>query len=132
MQKIQKINEQFQPHSQIVQKAYIDDISRIHEIYIGYLDKYSELIPLKEELDEVVEQSSLYVIKENEKIHGLICFEKTGRTSHLKEWFIMPEYRNKGLGSKLLKQYFWCTRDCDRHILWVKKSESRAIDIYKL
>jgi ribosomal protein S18 acetylase RimI-like enzyme len=104
---------------------------QIHSLFERYFDKYSEQIPLLEEIINFIDTDNVLVTTEQKKVTGFVIFEITGMTSYLRYWFVLPEYRNEKIGSILLRRFFHEARNTKRQIFWVLASNENAIVRYK-
>ena len=105
--------------------------NQIKNILNIYFDKYSEQIPLSEEIDQWIVDKRIIGILEKDSIIGFVIFEINGLTSHLRYWFVAPEYRDKKIGSALLKRFFYECRNTKRELFWVIESNENAITRYE-
>ena len=105
--------------------------SQIKNILDTYFDKYSEQIPLLEEIDQWIIDKRIIVVLGKDRIVGLVIFEINGLTSYLRYWFVAPEYRNKKMGSALLRRFFYECRKTKRELFWVIASNENAIARYE-
>jgi len=110
--------------------ARVEDAVQVHDFLVNRLDKYSEQIATPFELASASAGNQLLLMKNDNDICGLLYFEKTGNTSHLKEWLVDEKSRGMQTGSKLMKKYFSLCSDCTRFILWVKSGNEPAIMKY--
>jgi ribosomal protein S18 acetylase RimI-like enzyme len=108
-----------------------DDALMIYSFLTEKLDRYSEQIPSVEEIKMMIRNNQVLLIKEGSEIGGILYFEKNGMTSHLREWLVNEKFRNQHVGSRLMSKYFQLSSDCSRFILWVKKHNDHAVEIYK-
>jgi len=104
---------------------------QIFNIFEKYFDKYSEQIPLLEEITQFINNNNVLVITEQQKVLAFVIFEINGMTSYLRYWFVLPEYRDKKFGSVLLRHFFYESRNTRRQIFWVLASNENAIIRYK-
>lgn len=109
----------------------VDKKSEIQQLFAEYFDKFVERIPSEEELDDFIENKNIYYFSDDNRIQGFIIFEHQGLTSHLRYWFVHPEYRNKKIGSKLIQLFFTEGKSVKRELFWVIESNSNAIKRYK-
>lgn len=116
--------------SEIVKKANIEDLPSIERIFNNNFNPFTERIPDKAELKALIDHEGISVIKENEEIIGMIIYEKAPASIHLRYWWMSSQHRNKGYGSKLLKDYFKAGKECKRQFLWVFSDNSDAIAKY--
>jgi hypothetical protein len=111
--------------------ASLSDSEHVLDFLLKRLDKYSEQIPEIKEIYAAILNKNILLSKTDGEIAGLLYFEKTGFTSHLKEWLVNEKYRNNSIGSKLIKSYFYLCENCNRFILWVKENNADAISKYE-
>jgi ribosomal protein S18 acetylase RimI-like enzyme len=104
---------------------------QIFNIFEKYFDKYSEQLPLLEEIQQFICNNNVLVITEQQKVLGFVIFEIKGMTSYLRYWFVLPEYRDKKFGSILLRYFFYESRNTKKQIFWVLASNENAIIRYK-
>lgn len=108
-----------------------DKKDEFHELYNKYFDKFVERIPSKEEIEGFIKSESAYYFSDNDEIQGFIVFEPYGITSHLRYWFVHPNYREKKIGSKLIQLFFNIGEGVKRQLFWVIESNQNAIKRYK-
>ena len=109
----------------------MDKKEKFHSLYKKYFDKFVERIPTSEEIDAFIENKSAYYFSDNDEIQGFIVFEHHGITSHLRYWFVHPNYREKKIGSKLIQLFFNIGENVKRELFWVIESNENAIKRYK-
>jgi ribosomal protein S18 acetylase RimI-like enzyme len=105
--------------------------SQIGELLETYFDRYSEQIPMREEIKTWITANRIITIIEQDKIIGFVIFEINGVTAYLRYWFTHPEYRNKKIGSALLRRFFYECRYTKRQLFWVIETNDNAIARYK-
>lgn len=103
----------------------------VNDLLNKYFDPYAEQLPLKEELYKLSDHNRVIVYSEDNEIKGFIIFELSGKTSYLRYWFVHPEYREKKIGSRLLRRYFDESISAKRKLFWVIESNSNAIKRYE-
>lgn len=96
-----------------------------------YFDECTEQIPYLEELEKYAEQKHILLNKNGGKISGFVIFEETKVSLYLRYWFVHPNFRERGVGSMLLRRYFYEGRDTRREQLWVICSNENAIKRYR-
>jgi GNAT superfamily N-acetyltransferase len=111
--------------------ASLDQAYQIKNLLELYFDKYSEQLPLIEEIKEWINQKQILIVNDNDKIIGFIIFDINGLTSIIRYWFVHPDFRNKKLGSVLIKSYFYECKNTKRKLLWVIEDNDNAIVRYK-
>ncbi|KAA0126165.1 GNAT family N-acetyltransferase [Chryseobacterium sp. SN22] len=108
-----------------------DNKEEFQELYRKYFDKFVERIPAIEEIEGFIENKNAYYFSDNNEIQGFIVFEYYGITSHLRYWFVHPDYREKRIGSKLIQLFFNLGENIRRELFWVIESNENAIKRYK-
>jgi GNAT superfamily N-acetyltransferase len=114
-----------------VRYATPDYSGQIHSLLEQYFDKYSEQIPLQTELAQWIVNNNVLIVTEEKKIIGFVIFERIGVTAYLRYWFTHPDYRDKKIGSVLLKRFFYECRASKRQLFWVISANENAIIRYK-
>nr|WP_199156616.1 GNAT family N-acetyltransferase [Pedobacter sp. ASV2] len=100
-------------------------------LYNKYFDKFVERIPTCEDVDAFIANKSAYYFSDNNEIQGFIVFEHHGIASHLRYWFVNPNYREKKIGSKLIQLFFNMGDNVKRELFWVIESNENAIKRYR-
>lgn len=124
-------NGDFDLHNTFVRLADLSDLEEIQHVFYRHFDKYSEHLPLDEDVKDWIEKKHLYVYTEYSQIVGFVIFDITGLKSYLRYWFVHPAYRSKGIGSMLLRQFFADSRNTKYQILWVISDNENAITKYE-
>lgn len=109
----------------------IDKKEEFLGLYNKYFDKFVERIPTNDEVDTFIANKSAYYFSDNDEIQGFIVFEHHGITSHLRYWFVHPNYREKKIGSKLIQLFFNIGENVKRELFWVIESNENAIKRYR-
>lgn len=109
----------------------VDKKKEFQKLYKKYFDKFVERIPTMEEIDGFINNKNTYYFSDNDEIQGFIVFEPHGITSHLRYWFVHPNYRDKKIGSKLIQLFFNIGENVKRELFWVIESNENAIKRYK-
>ena len=107
------------------------DVALIDELLHTHFDEQMEQLPLVEELDKMIEQKHVLLSKREGKVAGMLLFDLNATTLYLRYWLALPEYRNQGVGSELLRQFLWEGRETKRQILWVNQANENAIVRYE-
>ncbi|WP_316802130.1 GNAT family N-acetyltransferase [Pedobacter nototheniae] len=108
-----------------------DKKEEIQNLYNRYFNKFVERIPTNVEIDLFISNECAYYFSDNGEIQGFVVFETHGITSHLRYWFVHPDYREKKIGSKLIQLFFNIGDDIRRELFWVIESNHNAIKRYK-
>ncbi|MGV0845874.1 GNAT family N-acetyltransferase [Empedobacter falsenii] len=124
-------NEKEEVNFENIHLLTMDKKEEFHSLYKKYFDKFVERIPTSEEIDAFIENKSAYYFSDNNEIQGFIVFEIHGITSHLRYWFVHPNYREKKIGSKLIQLFFNIGENVKRELFWVIESNENAIKRYK-
>ena len=118
------------PFMEGVCPASENDLEEISDCLHEYFDERLEQIPYDEELLEYIKNGYVLVVKNADKLSGFLIFEKNASTLYLRYWFTRPEYREHGIGAKLLRQFFHEGLSTKRQILWVIEENENAIKRY--
>lgn len=118
------------PVNDTIKQASVDDIPEIDSLLRKFFDPLSEQLPLNVELKELINNDSILLYKSNGRIAGFIIYEKIGLTLYLRYWLVLPDFRNKHIGSKLFASFMNRGLDTKRQILWVVSSNDNAIKRY--
>ena len=120
-----------------IETATINDLERIKYYKLKTIVEYAKSLSEEEmtKIDNYICKSVPTLIKEykniiyNKKIIGSILIRKIDDGLLLDEIFIEKEYRNKGIGSSIIKNY---VLDNDYNLyLWVYKDNIKAFNLYK-
>ena len=120
-----------------IETATINDLERIKYYKLKTIVEYAKSLSEEEmtKIDNYICESVPTLIKEykniiyNKKIIGSILIRKIDDGLLLDEIFIEKEYRNKGIGSSIIKNY---VLNNDYNIyLWVYKDNIKAFNLYK-
>lgn len=107
------------------------DAVRIFEFLEGLLDRFAEQIPVLEDIEKAIAQHSILTVRCSQGIGGVLFFKTTGLTSVIRYWFVNKDFRNLGIGARLIKTYFrLCHGECKRITLWVISNYEDAIQKY--
>lgn len=127
---IQSNNSSYQPNKKI-RNASLTDIQEVQTLLTNNFDKYTEQIPVYEELEQWVKQSHLIVYELDSTIAGFLIYDLTGVTLYLRYWFVRSEYRDLKIGSELIREYLYRGKETKRQIFWVIESNDNAIKRYE-
>ncbi len=130
MNRILNINETQFPDTQI-RFAQHDHAKELYGLIQKYFDRYSEQLPSPEEINEWISAQRILISMEGEEISGFVVFDIQGLTSILRYWLVLPAYRNKKIGSVLLRRFFYECRNTRRQLLWVLGDNENAIKRYR-
>ena len=120
-----------------IENATINDLERIKDYKLKTIVEYAKNLSEEEmnKIDNYIGESVPSLIKKykniiyNKKVIGSFLTRKIDDGLLLDEIFLEKEYRNKGFGSSIIKNY---VLDCDEDIyLWVYKDNIKAFNLYK-
>jgi ribosomal protein S18 acetylase RimI-like enzyme len=94
------------------------------------LDPYTDHIPDDDELRDAALRRTLLLVRRGDSIGGILLFENTGITSHLRYWYVGEGFRNQGIGARLIREFFRLSAAAKRIILWVVRDNTDAIAKY--
>lgn len=114
-----------------VRKASIDDITLVSKYLHSFFDEKTEQIPYDEELYGYAQQEHIIVCEEHGQILGFLIYELNASTIYLRYWFTHPDYRNRKVGSRLLRCFFEEGKNTKRQLFWVIRTNDNAIKRYK-
>lgn len=114
-----------------IRKATEVDIPQVSQLLHEYFDAKIEQIPYDEELLDYARQGHMLVCEEQGKIAGFLIFELNSTTLYLRYWFTLPDFRDKKVGSRLLRRFFEEGKDTKRQLFWVIRTNENAIKRYR-
>lgn len=114
-----------------VRYASEKDLPIISQYLHKFFDEKTEQIPYDEELVDYIKQGHVLVCVEGGKVAGYVIFELNATTLYLRYWFTHPDYRDRKVGSRLLRRFFEEGKDTKRQLFWVIRSNENAIVRYK-
>ena len=117
-------------------KASKKDIPRLIQYKKNIIYMYSKDLSgeEKENINEYVINSvnetfkDYYNIIINDKIIGSVCIKELENAKLLDEIYLEKEFRNKGIGTKIIKKVI---EENDNIYLWVYKKNKKAVLLYK-
>ena len=113
-----------------VRKATEIDIPHVSRLLHEYFDAKTEQIPYDEELLEYARQGHVLLCEEQGYVAGFLIYEMNATTLYLRYWFTHPDFRDRGVGSRLLRRFFEEGKDTKRQLFWVIRSNENAIKRY--
>ena len=120
-----------------IEAATINDLDRIKNYKLKTIFKYAKNLSKEEiiKIENYIRKSIPTLIKDykniiyNNKIIGSFLIRQIDEGLLLDEIFIEKEYRNKGIGSSIIKNY---VLDSNKNIyLWIYKENINALKLYK-
>lgn len=107
------------------------DAALVHHVLLTDFDPLAEQIPSLKEIEDFSERGELSVIKDGDSLCGFLIAEITGATWYLRYWYTSPDYRNNGIGAKLLRTSLINGIQSKRQIFWVLSDNENAIKRYE-
>lgn len=118
--------------SEDISYAHEEDILPVYDALQKGFDHLSEQLPTLQDIKEFVDRNQILVAKDHGRLCGFLIFEIAGKTTwYLRYWYIDPEYRNIGIGAKLIKSSLVIGKDTKRQQLWVTSDNENAIKRYE-
>lgn len=114
-----------------IRKATSADISEVSKLLNEYFNPQNEQIPYYEELLDYARQGHVLVCEEEGHMVGFLIYELNATTLYLRYWFTHPDFRDKKVGSRLLRRFFEDGKNTKRQLFWVIRSNENAIKRYK-
>lgn len=114
-----------------IRKATEADIPKVSQLLNEYFNPQNEQIPYDEELLDYARQGHVLVCEEQGKMAGFLIYELNATTLYLRYWFTHPDYRDRKVGSRLLRCFFEEGRDTKRQLFWVIRTNENAIKRYR-
>lgn len=111
--------------------AKLKHVPEILALLERILDRYSEQIPVLEELAEAVQYEQLLFVRCEGAIAAILLYEQKGQLAHLRLWHVESFAQGAGIGRQLMAAFHARTAASRRKILWVKADNRRSIDIYR-
>lgn len=114
-----------------IRQATGKDIPEVSKLLHAYFDEQTEQIPYDEELQSYARQGHVLVCEEEGGMVGFLIYEFTPATLYLRYWFAHPNFRDRKVGSRLLRRFFEEGKDTKRQLLWVIRTNENAIVRYR-
>jgi GNAT superfamily N-acetyltransferase len=114
-----------------IKKASIHHLPPLFNMFYSFFDEKAEQLPDEKELGNWIENKNVLIYEEDNQIGGFLIYEIIGSTLYLRYWFVHPDFREKGVGSKLFNEFETKGKDTNRHLFWVIRSNENAIKRYK-
>lgn len=114
-----------------VRYASENDLPLISQYLRHYFNERTEQIPYDEELLEHCLQNHILVCEEDSRMAGFLIFELNASTLYLRYWFTHPDYRDRKVGSRLMRRFFDEGKNTRRQLLWVIRTNDNALVRYR-
>lgn len=114
-----------------VSQASHSEVLAIYDLLHQFFDETTEQIPYLEELEEYAKQKHILACHEDGQLAGFLIYEMNATTLYLRYWFTHPDFRDRKVGSRLLRRFFEEGKDTKRQLFWVIRSNENAIKRYR-
>ena len=114
-----------------VRKVKKSEVAGIYTLLHQYFDEKTEQIPYLEELENYADQGHVLICEEEGKTAGFLIYELNATTLYLRYWFTHPDFRDRKVGSRLLRRFFEEGKTTKRQLFWVIRTNENAIIRYK-
>jgi GNAT superfamily N-acetyltransferase len=114
-----------------VEVAQASDAQPVLDAIAENFDPYAEHFPAIEEIRQALSLGTILLARDAGRVAAMLYYDRSGLTSMLRYWLVLPAYRRHGLGDKLMRRYFQDCAGCRRFILWVQETNQRAVPIYR-
>ena len=102
-----------------------------HQLLHQFFNEKTEQIPFAEELEGYAKEGHILVCEESSNLAGFLIYEINATTIYLRYWFTLPDFRDKKVGSRLLRRFFEEGKNTKRQLFWVIRNNENAIKRYK-
>ena len=119
------------PGHLLVDEARMPDAMCILHLIEGTFDRHAEQLPTSYEVELAIAQQQILLARRDERIVGLLFFERQGLSSTVRFWVVAPEFQGTGVGASLMTAYFRRQKTVRRFTLWVNKLNTNAIEKYR-
>lgn len=126
MNRVGELDASLTKQGEHIRYADLMDLKSINELLHTHFDEQLEQLHLEGELEKMIEQRHVLVCDRGDKVAGMLLFDLSASTMYLRYWLVLPEYRNMGVGSELLRHFLWEGRKTKRQILWVNQANENA------
>ena len=108
------------------------DIPVLMQAFANHFNPLIEQLPSKRELEYWIDRKEVLVARDEDGVaHSFIIFDLAPASLYLRYWFVSPDYRNQGLGSRLANCMFAKATFTKRQYLWVITDNDNAIKRYE-
>lgn len=114
-----------------IRRAKTDEATIIHQLLHQFFNEKTEQIPFVEELEGYAKEGHILVCEESGNLAGFLIYEINATTIYLRYWFTLPDFRDKKVGSRLLRRFFEEGKNTKRQLFWVIRNNENAIKRYK-
>lgn len=104
---------------------------KVASFLVPLLDPWTEQVPDLADLEAWCRGGRVLAVEHGNNLSGILAFEVHGLSAVLRYWFVNPENKNQGVGSKLIRTFLDHCKDCRRVTLWVISDNSDSIAKYQ-
>lgn len=95
-----------------------------------HFDRFSEQLPELDEVRNAISMNQIIVSRLNSSLAGFLFFESSAKSSHLRYWFVKPDFRDRQVGTSLIRNYLEYQCPSTLSQLWVVDENDLAIRKY--
>ena len=114
-----------------IRRATDKDLNEVSRLLHTYFDEQTEQIPYDEELLDYTQRGHILICEEAGKTAGFLIYELNASTLYLRYWFTHPDFRDRKVGSRLLRRFFEEGKTTKRQLFWVIRTNENAIVRYR-
>lgn len=124
-----KFESDFESESEIT-FANIDDLAGILELLHSSFNLYYGCIPTQEKLSEDIQKNFVYIAKKENRILGVLHFEKSDKQTEIRHLAVDKDFRGKGIANHLMRIY-GSEIKVPRRIVWTGVDNIPAQKLYQ-
>ena len=107
------------------------DAQHIRTFMDKQLDPFSEQIRTVAQLNDAIAKGTVLIMRQASELAGILIHDTTGLTATLRYWHVGEQFRNQGVGSRLIRAFFRLCGGGRRILLWVIEGNENAISKYR-
>lgn len=108
-----------------------DDAEEVAAFLSRLLDRFVEQLPDARELRGAATEGRLLLVRQNALLIGMLMYDLTGQSAHLRFWHVDPGAHGAGIGRRLMTSFLSRCAHARRIVLWVIGDNIRSIAIYR-
>lgn len=132
-QYLMKFTEDIQWPSDVTIAEDLEEVKAAANLFNGAFDPYSgDYIP-ETDYSRLLEDKSILVVKDGDKVVGAIHCEEASKQFWIRHVCVAPDQQGKGFGNKLVSAYLACGhgKGLQRFALWVQRQNTPAVKLYE-
>ncbi len=114
-----------------VETADPDDAEDVAAFLDRLLDRFVEQLPDIQELRDAAFGGRLLLVRQGRRLTGMLMYDLTGQSAHLRFWHVDPAAHGQGIGRRLMGSFLSRCAHARRIMLWVIGDNDRSIAIYR-